>query len=99
VAAAGPPAFTVCEICQQCLIERQVVQDQQLEFEREVTRHRLFNQDLALKFAHERMQWAAHFQAARLGLIRRSPLGYVLLGVRWTAVTLFKVVRYVSNPR
>ena len=96
-AASGPPASTVCAICQQRLIQRQALQDEQSEFENEVTRHRLFNEDLALRLNHERLQLTSSLQAARLGLDKRSVLGHVLHGIRWTAVALFKMVKYVID--
>jgi hypothetical protein len=77
------------------LIQRQVLEDEQAEFDREVTRHRLCHQDMALKLLHERMQATASLQAARLGMTKRSFFGRVLHGVQWTAVSLFKVVKYV----
>jgi hypothetical protein len=89
--------LTVCAICQQRLIQRQLLEDEQAEFDREVTRHRLCHQDFALKLLHERMQTTANLQAARLGLslTKRSFFGHIIDGVRWTVVSLFKVVKYV----
>lgn len=94
----GPPAITVCAICQQRLIQRQLLEDEQSEFEREVTRHRMCHQDLSLKLMHERMQMTAKLQTDRLGLNKTTLLGHILHGVRWTAVALFKVVCHAVDP-
>jgi hypothetical protein len=95
---AGPPVLTVCVVCQDRLLHRQVLQDQQAEFENEVTRHRLFHQDQALRLNHERLQLTAHLQAARLGLNRTSPFMRIVKVGRWTGITLYKVVRYALHP-
>ncbi len=65
---AGPPVLTVCSHCQQRLVQRQILQDQQILFEQELSRHRLFNQDQALRLNFERTHLMAQLQAARLGL-------------------------------
>ena len=65
---AGPPGLTVCTACQDRLIQRQLVQDQQVQFERELARHRLHQQDQALRFDYERTFLMARLQAARMGL-------------------------------
>jgi hypothetical protein len=88
---AGPPALTVCAVCQHRLIERQVMQDQQTAFKQELARHRLFNQDQALRLNFERTNLMAELQAARLGLNRQSMLSRLAHGVRWT---LAKVVQH-----
>lgn len=63
---AGPPPLTVCASCQEQLIHRQILQDQQTAFEQELARHRLFNQDQALRLNFERAEVAAQLQEARL---------------------------------
>jgi len=67
---AGPPNITVCAICQGRLIHRQTLQDHQAAFERELARHRLFNQDQSLRLNYERTHMTAYFEAVRLGLVR-----------------------------
>lgn len=81
---AGPPPRTVCAVCQPRLIERQILLDRQTAFEQELARHRLFNQDEALRLNFEKMHLMAQFQAAKLGLNRKTPLMRVVNGVRWT---------------
>jgi hypothetical protein len=65
---AGPPSLTVCATCQHRMIGRQVLQDQQVEFEREMARYRMFQQDQALRFNYERTYLMARLQAARMGM-------------------------------
>ena len=92
---AGPPALTVCATCQQRLVERQVLQDQQTAFEQELARHRLFNQDQALRLNFERTNLMAQLQAARLGLNKKPHLIMrVVGGVGWT---LTKVVEHARR--
>ena len=67
---AGPPTLTVCVVCQERLLHRQLLQDQQTTFEQDLARHRLFNQDQALRLNYERTYLMAQLQAARLGLNR-----------------------------
>lgn len=88
---AGPPLVTVCTICQARLIHRQLLQDQQIAFEQELARHRLFNQDQALRLNFERTQLMAQLQAARLGLNRVWWPLWILRGV-WSM--LKTVVQY-----
>lgn len=93
---AGPPTLTVCAVCQQRLVHRQLLQDQQVEFERELARRRLFQQDEALRLNYERLRLMAHFQAARLGLhserwpiwlLRKSWGAFrTVIGYAWRAV-------------
>jgi hypothetical protein len=65
---AGSPALTVCPVCRNRLVHRQMLQDEQAAFAQEVMRHRLFTQDQALRLAFERNYVSAQLQAARLGL-------------------------------
>jgi hypothetical protein len=50
------------------MIHRQALNDQQIAFEQELARHRLFNQDQALRLNYERTRLNAELQAARMGL-------------------------------
>ena len=94
---AGPPVLTVCEICRQRLIQRQVLQDRQSEFERAVIRHRMFHQDQALRLNEERLQLAAQLQAFRLGVNKRTRIQRVLHAIGWIIGIFVKVVRYAVN--
>jgi hypothetical protein len=58
----------VCAVCQERLAYRQLLQDQQTAFEQDLARHRLFQQEEALRLNFERTRLMAEFQAARLGL-------------------------------
>lgn len=88
---AGPPTLTVCAVCQQRMIHRQILQDQQASFEQELARHRLFNQDQALRLNFERTNLMAQLQAARLGLNRVWWPIWVIRKVSWLCSL---VVRY-----
>jgi len=91
---AGPPALTVCSVCQERLVHRQLLQDQQTAFEQDLARHRLFNQDQALRLNFERTHLMAQLQAARLGLNRVWwPLWVIRL--LWSALTM--VTRYAGR--
>jgi hypothetical protein len=76
----GPPARTVCESCLRGLIERQAYEDsvarQRERFERDVARARLLYQAESLRLTAERMNLQAQFQSARLGLGKRSLIGW-----------------------
>jgi hypothetical protein len=67
------------------------LEDQQTAFEQDLARHRLFNQDQALRLNFERTHLMAQLQAARLGLNRVWwPLRVIQL-IGWIVTT---VVRY-----
>ncbi|HYE20292.1 MAG TPA: hypothetical protein VEA69_17725 [Tepidisphaeraceae bacterium] len=87
----GPPALTVCWNCQARLAHRQVLQDQQAAFENELARHRLFNQDQALRLNFERTHLSAELQAARLGL---DKVWWPVWVLKVAGRGVMKVVRY-----
>jgi hypothetical protein len=96
---AGPPTLTVCAACRQRLIQRQTLQDQrmmeQAAFDRQMAQQRLLNQVEGLRLASERMHLMARFQAARLGLGRKTKLQWTIYLLRQTAVKAFKGCQYV----
>ena len=85
---AGPPTLTVCEICQERLVHRQLLADQHTAFEQELARHRLFNQDQALRLNFERTHLMAQLQAARLGLNRVWWPLWIMQQVWWVTTTV-----------
>jgi hypothetical protein len=84
----------VCARCQARLVHRQVLQDQQTAFEQELARHRLFNQDQALRLNFERAQLAAELQAAKLGL---NKVWWPIWLIRGVGSALVTGVRHARN--
>ncbi len=95
----GPPAVTVCAVCRQRLIERQMLEDQQTmeqtAFDRYVAQQRLVIQAEGLRLNEQRLQLMARLQEARLGAGRRSKLQWVAHIVGVIVVKLFQGLQYV----
>ncbi len=66
---------------------------EQTGFDRYVAQQRLYNQAEALRLASDRMNIMAQFQAARLGMNRKSRLGWVIKVLRIFIVKIFQYVR------
>jgi hypothetical protein len=74
---------------------RQVIDDQveaqQTAFDRQMAQQRLLNDIESLRLAADRLHFANHFQAARLGLPAPPTLLRRFLGLTWRAIgTVFR---------
>jgi hypothetical protein len=81
------------------LITREAIEDQltmeQTEFDRHIAQQRLVYQFEALRLAEGRLQQAARFQEARLGIGRRTKLQWAMHLLGLIVVNLFKGLKYV----
>jgi hypothetical protein len=78
---------------------RQAVDDQlamqQTAFDRQMAQQRLLNDIESLRLAADRLHFANHFQAARLGLPPPPSLLRRIVGFAWRATT--GIVSYVAR--